>query len=39
MAWVKSNATPLIVGGLIGYFVAKSGGLRGATAKVKSAAH
>ena len=37
MAWIKSNAVPLAVGAAIGYFVAKSGGLRGATARAKGA--
>jgi hypothetical protein len=35
MAWVKSNITPLLVGAALGYFIAKSGGLRGSVAKVK----
>jgi len=35
MAWLKSNITPLLVGAAVGYFVAKSGGLKGIVAKVR----
>jgi hypothetical protein len=38
MSWLKSNAVPLLVGVAVGYFVAKSGGFRGAVAKVQSKA-
>jgi hypothetical protein len=38
MAWVKSNAMPLAVGIAIGYFLAKSGGVKGAGARVKGLA-
>lgn len=37
MAWIKSNITPLAVGAILGYFVAKSGGLRGSLARAKGA--
>lgn len=39
MAWLKSNAMPLAIGAAVGYFIAKSGGLKGATAKAKGAVH
>jgi hypothetical protein len=38
MAWVKSNWMPLAVGVGIGYFLAKSGGVKGAGARVKGLA-
>ena len=38
MAWVKSNITPLVVGAALGYFIAKSGGLKGSVSRVKGAA-
>lgn len=38
MNWIKSNAMPLLVGAAVGYFIARSGGLGGAVAKVKSKA-
>jgi hypothetical protein len=38
MSWLKSNATPLVVGVLVGYFICKSGGLKGATSRVKGLA-
>ena len=37
MAYVKANAMPLVIGILVGYFVCKSGGLKGAGARVKGA--
>lgn len=38
MAWVKSNWMPLGVGIALGYFLAKSGGIRGATGRVRGLA-
>ena len=38
MSWLKSNITPLLVGAAVGYFIAKSGGLKGAVSKVQSKA-
>lgn len=35
MSWLKSNWVPLAVGFGVGYFVSKSGGLRGSVASVK----
>lgn len=38
VSWLKSNITPLLVGAAVGYFIAKSGGFKGAVAKVQSKA-
>lgn len=38
MAWVKSNAMPLAIGIGIGWFLAKSGGIKGATGRVRGLA-
>jgi hypothetical protein len=38
MSYIKSNAMPLLIGAAIGYYLAKSGGLRAATGKVTGAA-
>jgi hypothetical protein len=38
VAWVKSNAMPLAVGVAVGYFLAKSGGVKGATSRVRGLA-
>jgi hypothetical protein len=38
MAWVKSNAMPLAVGFAVGFFLAKSGGVKAAGARVKGLA-
>ena len=37
MNYVKANAMPLAIGIALGYFLAKSGGLKGAGARVKGA--
>jgi hypothetical protein len=34
MNYLKSNAMPLLIGAAIGYYLAKSGGLKAATSKV-----
>lgn len=38
MNWLKSNAVPLAVGAVVGYMVAKRGGIGGVVAQAKSAA-
>jgi hypothetical protein len=38
MESLKKNAVPLAVGVAVGYLLAKHGGLKGVTAKVRSAA-
>jgi hypothetical protein len=37
MRWLKDNWVPLAVGVAAGYFLAKSGGLQGVTARAKGA--
>lgn len=35
MGWLKSNWVPLLVGGAVGYYLARNGGVKGVTGRVK----
>jgi hypothetical protein len=39
MNYIKSNATPLVIGLVVGYMIAKKGGFGAVTSKAKSAVH
>jgi len=37
MNYLKANAVPLLIGAVVGYMVAKHGGVAGVTSRAKSA--